>query len=225
VKHRPAADFIPSFDLEEIDIADIAEAVTEAAEAAQAEEIELPSFLPKTPREPPPDLDAIFESGRQSGLAEARAESQAQVSRLQQEAAAALEQARQSWAGDVASQLSAQIPEAFHALGESLADATGRLLRPFLEREMRDAASRALIDQIRPLLAGQDGMLIRVSGPAILLETLRHVFPAHCAVEFAENDAIDVSIVAGETTIETRIEAWVARLEGRGPDRRRRPAA
>lgn len=222
MKHRPAGDFIPSFDFEEVDLADIAEVVTGAT---AAEEIELPSFLPKTPREPPPDLDAIFERGRQTGLAEARSEAEAQLARQRQEAADAFEQARQAWADDVATRLSAQIPEALQALGERLSDATGRLLRPFLDAELHDAASRALIDQIRPLLAGEDGMLIRVSGPALLLDTLRHVFPAGCAVEFTENDATDVSIVAGETTIETRIEAWVARLEGRGPDRRRRRAA
>ncbi len=222
MKHRPAADFIPSFDVEDIDLADIAEAVTAAAEA---DEIELPSFLPKTPREPPPDLDAIFENGRKAGLAEARAEAEMQAAWLQQQAATALEQARQGWADEVAAQLATQIPEAFQALGESLSDATGRLLRPFLENELHDTASRALIEQIRPLLAGEDGTLVRVSGPALLIETLRHVFPAGCAVEFTANHDTDVSIVAGETTIETRIEAWIARLEGRGPDRRRRRAA
>ena len=222
MKHRPAGDFIPSFDVEDIDIADIAEAVTAKAET---DEIELPSFLPKTPREPPPDLDAIFENGRQTGLTEANAAAETRIARLQQDAAAALEQARQAWADEITARLASQIPEAFQALRESLFDATGRLLRPFLEGELHDAASRALIEQIQPLLAGEDGMLIRVSGPAMLIETLRPVFPAGCAVEFTENDATDVSIVAGETTIETRIEAWVARLEGRGPDRRRRPSA
>lgn len=222
MKHRPVADFIPSFDVEEADLADITDGVTVTTDA---EEIELPSFLPKTPRDPPPDLDAIFERGRQAGLAEAQLAAEAQFARQRQEAADALEQARQAWADEVAARLSAEIPRAFQLLGESLADATGRLLRPFLDDELYDAASRALIDQIRPLLAGEDGVLIRVSGPCRLLDTLRHVFPAGCAVEFTENDATDVSIVAGETTIETRIEAWVARLEGRGPDRRRRRAA
>lgn len=219
MKHRPAADFIPNLGPEDVGIPRFAETTT----AAAADDIELPAFLPKTPREPPPDLDAIFQSGRQAGIAEARAESEARFTELRQEAAATLEEARQRWAEEVATPLATQIPEAVHALGERLADATGRLLHPFLDGELRDAASRALIDQIRPLLAGEDGMLIRISGPAILLETLRHVFPAGCAVEFVENDATDVSIVAGETTIETRIAAWVARLEGRGPDRRRRP--
>ncbi len=222
MKHRPAGDFIPSFDAEDFALDGLPEAVTVAAEA---EDIELPAFLPKTPREPPPDLDAIFERGRQAGLAEARADSQAQAALLQQEAATALEQARQAWADEVASQLATGIPDALAALGESLAETTGRLLRPFLESELTDAASRALIDQIRPLLAGEDGALIRISGPAVLLETLRRVFPADGAVEFTETDATDVRIVAGETAIETRIEAWIARLQGRGPDRRRRPAA
>lgn len=222
MKHRPAAEFIPTFDVEEIDIADIAEA---AARPHDPEDIELPAFLPKTPREPPPDLDAIFERGRLTGLAEARTEAREQALRLQQDAAATLEQARQDWAEETASLLAARIPDALATLGENLADVTGRLLRPFLESELADAASRALIDQIRPLLAGEDGALIRVSGPARLLDTLRQVFPAHGNVAFSETEDTDVSIVVGDTTIETRIAAWVARLQGRGPDRRRRPAA
>ena len=217
MKHRSAADFIPSFEIDESELALLPEAGTAAPEP----EIELPAFLPRTPREPPPDLDAIFENGRQAGLAEA----QAAAARQTQAAETALEQARLAWTEAVATPLAAELPRALEALGESLAETTGRLLRPFLERELSDAASRALIDQIRPLLSGGDGALIRVSGPASLLATLRGVFPAGTAVKFAETEAVDVSIVLGETVIETRIAAWVARLRGQGPDRRRRPAA
>jgi hypothetical protein len=221
VKHRSAADFIPSFEIDEGELALLPEAGTAAPEA----EIELPAFLPRTPREPPPDRDAIYESGRQAGLAEARAEAQAAAARQVQEAEAALEQARLAWTEGVATPLATELPRAIEALAESLAETTGRLLRPFLEGELRDAASRALIDQIRPLLSGADGALIRVSGPVDLLATLRGVFPAGTPVEFAETDAVDIAIVVGETVIETRIAAWVARLRGQGPDRRRRPAA
>ena len=213
MKHRSAADFIPSFEIDESELALLPEAGTAAPEP----EIELPAFLPRTPREPPPDLDAIFENGRQAGLAEARAEAQAAAARQTQAAETALEQARLAWTEAVATPLAAELPRALEALGESLAETTGRLLRPFLERELSDAASRALIDQIRPLLSG--------GGPASLLATLRGVFPAGTAVKFAETEAVDVSIVLGETVIETRIAAWVARLRGQGPDRRRRPAA
>jgi hypothetical protein len=221
VKHRPVADFIPSFDLDEAELSDLAETVAGAEAEA---EIELPSFLSKATREPAPDPDAIFERGRQAGLAEARAEAEAGLAGQRHEAAEALEQARAAWAEEVAARLATQIPQAFEALIDSISDPVGRLLRPFLESELHDAACRALIDQIRPLLAGEDGALIRVSGPARLLDTLRHVFPAGCAVEFTERDVADVTVVAGETTIETRIAAWVGRLEGRGPDRRRRAA-
>jgi hypothetical protein len=220
VKHRSAADFIPSFEIDEGELALLPEAGTAAPEA----EIELPAFLPRTPREPPPDLDAIYENGRQAGLVEARAEAEAAAARQAQEAEAALEQARLAWTEAVATPLAAELPRALDALTESLAETTGRLLRPFLEGELSDAASRALIDQIRPLLSGQDGALIRVSGPAELLATLRSVFPAGSPVEFTETEAVDVAIVVGETVIETRIAAWVARLRGQGPDRRRRPA-
>ncbi len=218
MKHRSAADFIPSFEIGEGELALLPEAGTATSEP----EIELPAFLPRTPREPPPDLDAIYESGRQAGLAEARAEAEAAAARQAQAADAALEQARLAWTEAVATPLATELPRALDALAERLAETTGRLLRPFLEGELRDAASRALIDQIRPLLSGGDGSLIRVSGPA---DPLRGVFPAGTPVEFAETEAVDVSIVLGETVIETRIAAWVARLRGQGPDRRRRPAA
>lgn len=221
MKHRSAADFIPSFEIGDGELALLSEAGTATPEP----EIELPAFLPRTPREPPPDLDAIYESGRQAGLAEARAEAEAAAARRAQAAEAALEQAKLAWTEVVATPLATELPRALDALAERLAETTGRLLRPFLEGELRDAASRALIDQIRPLLSGGDGSLIRVSGPAELLATLRGVFPAGSPVEFTETEAVDVSIVLGETVIETRIAAWVARLRGQGPDRRRRPAA
>ncbi len=221
MKHRSAADFIPSFEIGEGELA----LLPEAGPATPEPEIELPAFLPRTPREPPPDLDAIYESGRQAGLAEARAEAEAAAARQAQAAEAALEQARLAWTEAVAMPLATELPRALDALAERLAETTGRLLRPFLEGELRDAASRALIDQIRPLLSGGDGAVIRVSGPADLLATLRGVFSAGTPVEFAETEAVDVSIVLGETVIETRIAAWVARLRGQGPDRRRRPAA
>ncbi|AOO79302.1 hypothetical protein [Bosea vaviloviae] len=218
MKHLPASDFIPSFDIEEISPPNI------AAESAANEHaaVELPPFLLKLPREPAPDLDQIFENGRQAGLTEGRAEAERQITALRQEAAEALAGERRNWAGDVAMRLEAELPKALEALGETLSDTVGRLLRPFLEAELRDAASRALIEQIAPLLAGSDGSLIRISGPARLLATLRSVFPEGRAVEFAESDAVEVSIVTQDTIIETRIEAWVARLEGKGPDRRRR---
>ena len=113
MKHRSAADFIPSFEIDESELALLPEAGTAAPEP----EIELPAFLPRTPREPPPDLDAIFENGRQAGLAEARAEAQAAAARQTQAAEAALEQARLAWAEAVATPLAAELPRALAALG------------------------------------------------------------------------------------------------------------
>ncbi|CAN7715399.1 hypothetical protein LJR009_002216 [Bosea sp. LjRoot9] len=218
MKHRPVSDFIPSFDIEEISPPDVA---AESA-ASDSAAVELPPFLLKLPREPAPDLDQIFENGRQAGLTEGRAETERHMTALRREAAETLAGERRSWADDVAMRLEAELPKALEALGETLSDTVGRLLCPFLEAELRDAASRALIEQITPLLAGSDGSLIRISGPARILTTLRSVFPEGRAVEFAESDAVEVAIVAQDTVIETRIEAWVARLEGKGPDRRRR---
>ncbi len=237
MKHRPASDFIPSFDSSDsFDSFDAAEFEFElGAEAAAPlapvvpeippaiDAIELPAFLPKAPRQQKgPDLDAVFESGRQAGLAEQQGLTQQELDRQRGESARVLDEARQRWAEEVAAPLATQISQALETLSESLADRVGRLLQPFLGTELRDAACRSLIAQIGPLLAGADGAAIRVSGPALLLATLRDVFPPGGAVEFVENDQTEVTVVTTETIIETRIADWVGRLEGRGPDRRRR---
>ena len=240
MKHRPASDFIPSFDSSdgfesfesfeppEFELDTGVEAVAPVAVAVRAappvDAIELPAFLPKTPRQPKgPDLDSVFENGRQAGLAEQQALAQQELDRQRGESARTLDEARQRWAEEVAAPLATQISQALETLSESLADRVGRLLQPFLGTELRDAACRSLIAQIGPLLAGADGAAIRVSGPALLLATLRDVFPPGGAVEFIENDRTEVIVMTSETTIETRIADWVSRLEGRGPDRRRRP--
>ncbi|WP_181832484.1 hypothetical protein [Bosea caraganae] len=219
MKHRSAAEFIPSFDISETGVAEIAQ---DAPASPVIAPIELPSFLSKAPREPAPDVEKIFEDGRQAGLTEAQAALEQQLAQLQADHAAALEAARQAWAEEAASLLSDKVQPALDAIGEQIADTVGRLLRPFLEAELRDAASRALIEQIAPLLSGTECPLIRVAGPPVLVEALRRVFPPERAVAFEESDAAEVTILVGETVIETRVGAWIARLDGHGPDRRRR---
>ncbi|MCU4179550.1 hypothetical protein [Bosea sp. BH3] len=238
MKHRPASDFIPSFDsfdADEFDFEVAAEtdaplpfiaAVAHEPAPLPVDAIELPAFLPKSPRPPKgPDLDEVFETGRQAGLAEQQSQSQQELDRQRGEAARILEEERRRWAEEVAAPLAAQISAALDTLGESLADRVGRLLQPFLGTELRDTACRSLIAQIGPLLAGADGAVVRVHGPALLLATLRNVFPAGGAVEFVESEQTEVTVATTDTIIETRIGDWVARLEGRGPDRRRRPSA
>jgi hypothetical protein len=179
MKHRPASEFIPSFDLRK------------ARSKRSRRTRRLPRsgcrksrFMPKTAPDPGPDLDQIFENGRQAGRAEAKAEAEDWVARLREDHATALEAARQAWADEVATVLAAQVPQALAAIEDRLSDTVGRLLRPFLETELRDAASRALIEQVTPLLNGTDGALIRVCGPHLLVETLRRVFPAQSPVSF-----------------------------------------
>lgn len=215
MRSRALRDLIPCFD----DEADAS--APEGVDAPDAAALSAPSFPALTPREPPPDLDAAFERGRQAGLEEARAASEAQLASLRQEATLALEQARLAWAGEMADALQAALQEGLQALETRLADAAGRLLRPFLAQALCDAASRALIEQIRPLLSGADGGMIEVSGPAYLLQALRRVFAPGAAVTFVESASADIRIVAGDALIETRIAAWVDRLDGLGPDPRR----
>ncbi len=227
MRHRPASEFIPSFDVTETDFAELMQEASAREAPPAIAPVDLPPFLAKPAREAEPAQDTaqIFEDGRQAGLAEAQAMLDERVAQLNAEHAAALEGARRLWADELAARLAEQVQQALDEIGSQVADTVGRLLRPFLEAELRDAASRALIAQITPLLNGTDGALIRVAGPALLVETLRRVFPAGSAATFEETEATEVTILVGETMVETRIGPWLAKLHGHGPDRRRRPSA
>lgn len=217
MKLKSASSLIPSFDDAEFEDAMSAPASLDTPGA-----IDLPPFLQRAEREPAADdTTDLIANARLAAAAEARAAADRQIERLRAEHAAALETAHRQWSEELAASLSEQFAQAVDQIGERMADSVGRVLLPFLGRELRDAASRALISQIVPLFSGADGALIQVSAPRDMTEALRRVFPAGQAVEFVESETGEVRIVAGETVIETRIGAWADKLEGRGPDRRR----
>ena len=92
-----------------------------------------------------------------------------------------------------------------------IAESVARVLRPFLVAELRGQAIDALEESIGVLLR-TDQAIIEISGAADLLDVLQSRVGAAMAIAWSPNSGADVRVVADQTVIESRIEAWARRI-------------
>ena len=94
------------------------------------------------------------------------------------------------------------------ALGERLAD----ILAPVLEDAAKDVALRRLRDELRRMLAAEEGLKVHASGPPELLEALKeHLGDAAAAVTLEpDREAARIVVHVDNTVIETGIAEWAA---------------
>ncbi len=185
--------------------------------------VSLAEYLPRMGMESPAaeDQPAVAVDPVAEAVAATRreldAEHEARLAALHEEHAAVmaarLDEARRSWVAGEAERLCERLPAAFEALESSIADATARVLFPFLATAARRLAVDDLVASVRQLFRNAGSPAIRVTGPADLLgaieERLGELAPA---VEFAVDDAADVTVSADRTLIATQVGAWVDRL-------------
>ena len=94
-----------------------------------------------------------------------------------------------------------------------MAETTARVLEPFLRAELRRQAIADLRAELEVLLRKDAGIGISVAGPEDLLQALRdRLSGTSCAVTYLANTEPDVRIAAGQTILETRLEAWAAKI-------------
>ena len=98
-----------------------------------------------------------------------------------------------------------------------LQEATARslvvILEPFLKESIRNRAVDEVILKIGRLIESDGHALMRVSGPALLVERIRTAFAGRVgAVEFVVSEKADVTCLARDTVIETRLRDWVDAL-------------
>ena len=79
---------------------------------------------------------------------------------------------------------------------------------------VRRQAIAELQEQLHALLAGNEATRFTVSGPPDLLEALRsQLDAAGVAVTYEPGQQCDVRVSVGETVLETRLGAWMAKIE------------
>ncbi len=107
-------------------------------------------------------------------------------------------------------------------INETVGHHVARVLARFLESAVRERAIDELSETLAALLADGHATQIRVSGPADLVERLRSVATtAGVSLEAVIGESADVRVTVDDTSIETRIRAWMERTlaaVGDGPD-------
>ena len=95
-----------------------------------------------------------------------------------------------------------------------MADTTARILKPFLGAELQRRAIADLVESLTVLRAQEKAAVISVSGAADLLEALRARLEGKLDnVAYQPSQACDVRVTVGQTVLETRLGAWMARIE------------
>jgi hypothetical protein len=100
------------------------------------------------------------------------------------------------------------------ALEARLADTTARILKPFLATEMHRRAIADLAESLTALRSQEKTAHIGISGAADILESLRARLEGKLEnVTYRQSDACDLRVTVGQAVLETRIGAWMARIE------------
>ncbi|RTM00713.1 hypothetical protein EJV44_02720 [Ancylobacter aquaticus] len=164
-----------------------------------------------------PDVKAMLleaeEAGRLAGEAAARArfdQQRAEDAALAQER---LAQARADWAKAEGEPLARAVAEGFERLGEDLSTRLGRVIGPFLANALRERVLADMASAITRALADGTTPLLRVTGPADLVEGLQARIDPRAPVCFEAGAGSEIVVTAGTTTFETQLRAWAERLD------------
>ncbi|WP_127090854.1 hypothetical protein [Aquabacter cavernae] len=193
-----------------------AKKVTDTMFRAVQAEMPAPIGKPAAPEPPKVDVEAITRDaearGREAGLAAARDVAAREMAEAERGFEERLVAARAQWAEQEAEQLAATLSGALTQMEERLSAAIVPILLPFLRGEVGRRALEELEGLMGPILAREDRPVLKISGPADLLERLKARLGDPAACVFEATGGMDVRVVAGETVLETQIRAWAERL-------------
>ena len=172
------------------------------------------------PLEPP--VDPVAEAVA-AALAQAETAHAAALEALAERHAADLVEARARWAAEEAVPLADGFRQALASLEETLGDAAGAALEPIVEEALRLVAVRELRAAIADLVTAGLGGRIAVSGPADLIDALVLALSEAgidaAAMDITHGNTAEVSVVADNSAIETRLGAVTEALQRRLGDR------
>lgn len=151
--------------------------------------------------------------GHEEGRIAAFAESEAAVAAERARSAADIAAERARWIAEQGDALADGVASGLAAIETAIADSVARILAPFLASERRERSIAELVAILATLLARNDTPVMRLEGPEDLITALRHrLGPDAGAIEYRARDGADVTVLVGETMIETCLGAWAAGL-------------
>jgi hypothetical protein len=157
-----------------------------------------------------------FEDGYQQGVADGRAEAEADSQHRLAEAetlhSAQLENERESWQRDFADLLAGRFESSVKSITRSIEERVATLLRPWLIEHLHERALRDLENAIARSLA--DGAKIHIEAPTDILARLRERLPAGAfQIGYSESDTPDIRAHIDDTEIQANVSEWIAQLE------------
>jgi hypothetical protein len=152
--------------------------------------------------------------GFESGKAAAEALMAARLEEIEAAHRQELSSAREAWAQQESGKLAEQLALGLQELEERLASTTARILKPFLSAELQRRAIADLVESLVAMRAQEEGATISISGAADLLEALRGQLAGKVDnVDYRPNQSSEARVTLGQTVLETRIGAWMTRIE------------
>jgi hypothetical protein len=158
--------------------------------------------------------ETAYARGLEEGRAEARAECEARLEEQVLLFENRLCAERQNWVADESERLRDLIASGFVSLEANLAASVARSLKPLLVAEVHRRAVSEFHEALDALLAKGDVASLVISGPQDLLDSVRERLGQKvAAATFVPGDC-ELHVVADETVIETRLEAWTKAIAG-----------
>lgn len=173
-----------------------------------------PSSEPPERADPSVALQAAREEGMKEGQAAAQAGYEEQLRQEREMFEARLAGERERWIKEESERLGQGIKASFAEIKSYVVDSAGSILAPFITETLRHKMVASLAETIGVLLDGKAQPLIEIHGPEDLLAMLREKLKGVSdVIAYCADESIDVRVVAGQTMIETQLEAWLERLK------------
>lgn len=186
----------------------------DAGDDARAVPASRPSAGKPSPASKTAVLDEAHAKGVETGKAAAEALVAGKLEQLETAHRTQLASAREAWARQEGERLADQLGTGLEALEVRMAESTARILKPFLAAELQRKAIADLGETLMVLRAQDRAAVISVCGAADLLDAMRARLEGRLDnVAYHPNQVSDVRVTIGETVLETRIGAWMARIE------------
>jgi hypothetical protein len=121
---------------------------------------------------------------------------------------------RELWVEQEAQQLSAQIVEAVGNLEAVVSEKAARILASVIPEAIRQSAIAEFNEVLGEILSGEVSTLLKVTGPEDLLKSMQNGMALREGiVEFVPGNDVEVTLVAGDTMVQTQLGFWSSRLQ------------
>lgn len=198
---RPVALYLMRFDMA---------AAAELSLDLVATQDQSPIWVADREDDPEALLAAAREAGHAEGAAAARAEAAAEQEQARRDFDEELAAERQKWLREEGETLKERLATALRQMQDTLAECVGQILRPFVIDFLRRQMLGELVEQVASMAASHDALVIKITGPADLLALLQEkLAELPLAIDYEQSDGVDVRVVAAQTMIETRLQAWI----------------